>query len=137
MSEDKKQVVTGSGDKGGDSRPDLKELAAYANRGERPAYPLTAYEWLFWYECRDVYQDWRNKSQDEDKLRERKHAAVQHYERAKREDAELSEVTSRIANFWKKVEEAANDYRLARNDADRLDAADKMMCVVYGLLGGE
>lgn len=132
MSEDKKQVVTGSGDKGGDSRPDLKELAAYANRGERPAYPLTAYEWLFWYECRDIYQDWRNKTGDPDRLKARKEEAVVRYEKAKRENAEISEAARRVAELFKNIEETATAYRKQRS----LENADRLMNVVYGLLGG-
>ena len=119
-----------------ESSPDPKDLAAMAARGERPTQALTAYEWLFWFECRDIYQDWRNKAQDEESLRQRKYEAVQHYEAAKRERQELRDLSARCARLWKNVEDAAIEYRKARDDADRIDAADRMMNVIYGLLGG-
>ena len=117
-------------------RPDAKAIAALAARGEKPSFGMTSYEWLFWYECRDIYMDYQSRTADLDACTARKYEATARYEKAKRETAELSEMGRRVAALWKNIEEAATEYRKARNDGDRIDAADKMMNVVYGLLGG-
>lgn len=116
-------------------QPTTKTIAALAAKGEKPSFAMTAYEWLFWYECRDIYMDFASRTCDEDVCRDRKYQATVRYEKAKREEAELSELAARCAALWKNIEEAATEYRKARNDGDRIDAADKMMNVVYGLLG--
>lgn len=113
-------------------RPTVDELALLASKGTRPAQALTAYEWLFWYECRDIYQDWRNKTGDPDRLKARKEEAVVRYEKAKREKAEISEAANRVADLFRNIEETATAYRKQRS----LENADRLMNVVYGLLGG-
>lgn len=113
-------------------RPTVDELALLASKGTRPPQALTAYEWLFWYECRDIYQDWRNKTGDPDRLKARKEEAVVRYEKAKREKAEISEAANRVAELFKNIEETATAYRKQRS----LENADRLMNVVYGLLGG-
>lgn len=114
-------------------RPTIDELALMASKGIHPPQALTAYEWLFWYECRDIYQDWRNKTGDPDRLKARKEEAVVRYEKAKREAAEWAEATERLATVWKSIEAAGIAYRKDRS----LDNADRMMNIVYGLLGGD
>lgn len=113
-------------------RPTVDELALLASKGTRPTQALTAYEWLFWYECRDIYQDWRNKTGDPDRLKARKEEAVVRYEKAKREKAEISEAAARVAELFRNIEETATAYRKQRS----LENADRLMNVVYGLLGG-
>ena len=113
-------------------RPTVDELALLASKGTRPTQALTAYEWLFWYECQDIYQDWRNKTGDPDRLKARKEEAVVRYEKAKREKAEISEAAARVAELFKNIEETATAYRKQRS----LENADRLMNVVYGLLGG-
>ena len=138
MNEDKNTTFSGSGntpEKSG-NRPDAKVIAALAARGEKPSFGMTSYEWLFWYECRDIYMDYQSRTADLDTCTARKYEATARYEKAKRETAELSEMGRRVAALWKNIEEAATEYRKAKNDGDRIDAADKMMNVVYGLLGG-
>ena len=117
-------------------RPDAKAIAALAARGEKPSFGMTSYEWLFWYECRDIYMDYQSRTADLDTGTERKNQATARYEKAKREADELRDLSFRCAALWKNIEEAATEDRQARNDGDRIDAADKMMNVVYGLLGG-
>lgn len=116
-------------------RPTTKTIAALAAKGEKPSFGMTSFEWLFWYECRDIYQAYNNKTADLDTCTERKNQATARYEKAKRETEELRDLSFRCATLWKNIEEAATEYRQARNDGERIDAADKMMNVVYGLLG--
>jgi hypothetical protein len=57
---------------------------------------------------------------------------VVRYEKAKREKAEISNAASRVAELFKNIEETATAYRKQRS----LENADRLMNVVYGLLGG-
>lgn len=113
-----------------------KELSVMAYKGIKPTQALTGYEWLYWYTCRDIYADLRSGACDEETCQERKAAANVQYDKTKRETEELSDGIRRVAALWKNIEQAATEYHKARNDGERIDAADKMMNVVYGLLGG-
>ena len=115
------------------TRPTVQELSSLAAKGARPSEALTSYEWLLWYELRDIYSDWRNKSQDEERLKARKQDAVVRYETQKRKEAQHDDAMRRVAALFQNIEEAGIAYRKDRT----LDNADRLMNVVYGLLGGE
>ena len=115
------------------TRPTVAELSALAAKGQVPAFGLTYYEWLLWYELRDVYADWRAKTTSEDKLKARKEKAVIRYETLKTAEKTHSDDCRRIARLFRDIEEAGIAYRKERT----LENADALMNVVYGLLGGE
>ena len=115
------------------SRPTVQDLSSLAAKGAFPAYGMTYYEWLLWFELRDVYADWRQKAETEEKLKARKENAVARYEKLKASEKQHSDDCRRIGVFFQEVEAAAIAYRKERN----LDAADHLMNIVYGLLGGE
>ena len=115
------------------TRPTVQELSSLAAKGARPSEALTSYEWLLWYELRDIYSDWRNKSQDEERLKARKQDAVVRYETQKRKEAQHDDAMRRVAALFQNIEEVGIAYRKDRT----LDNADRLMNVVYGLLGGE
>lgn len=115
------------------TRPTVQELSSLAAKGARPSEALTSYEWLLWYELRDIYSDWRNKAQDEERLKARKQDAVVRYETQKRKEAQHDDAMRRVAALFQNIEEVGIAYRKDRN----LDNADRLMNVVYGLLGGE
>lgn len=115
------------------TRPTVQELFSLAAKGARPSEALTSYEWLLWYELRDIYSDWRNKAQDEERLKARKQDAVVRYETQKRKEAQHDDAMRRVAALFQNIEEVGIAYRKDRN----LDNADRLMNVVYGLLGGE
>lgn len=114
-------------------RPTVQELSSLAAKGTVPEYPMTANEWLLWYELRDIYKDWRDKTAGEDVLKARKEKAVVRFDEMKRKETQHREDCFRIAKLYKNIEETATAYRKDRS----LDNADRMMNVVYGLLGGE
>mgnify|MGYP006974614234 CR=1 FL=1 len=115
------------------TRPTVQELSSLAAKGARPSEALTSYEWLLWYELRDIYSDWWNKAQDEERLKARKQDAVVRYETQKRKEAQHDDAMRRVAALFQNIEEVGIAYRKDRN----LDNADRLMNVVYGLLGGE
>lgn len=114
-------------------RPTVQELSSLAAKGVRPKDGLTYYEWLIWYELRDIYSDWKNKTADEDVLKARKEKAVVRFDEMKRKETQHREDCFRIAKLYKKIEAAGIAYRKERT----LENADRLMNVVYGLLGGE
>ena len=115
------------------TRPTVAELSALAAKGQVPAFGLTYYEWLLWYELRDVYDEWRRKTTSEEKLKARKEKAVVRYEQLKTAEKTHSDDCRRIAQFFRDLEEVGIAYRKERTLAN----ADTLMNVVYGLLGGE
>lgn len=114
-------------------RPTVQELSALAAKGVRPKDGLTYYEWLIWYELRDIYSDWKNKAATEETLKARKQAAVSRYDKLRRIERTHSEDMRRVADLFKAIEAAAIAFRKERT----LENADRLMNVVYGLLGGE
>lgn len=115
------------------TRPTVQELSSLAAKGARPSEALTSYEWLLWYELRDIYSDWRNKTQDEERLKARKQDAVVRYEVQKRKEAQHDDAMRRVSKLFQNIEEVGIAYRKDRT----LDNADRLMNVIYGLLGGE
>lgn len=115
------------------TRPTVQEISSLAAKGQMPAFGMTYYEWLLWYELRDVYDEWRRKTTSEDKLKARKESAVARYDKLKTAEKTHSDDCRRIANLFKDIEEAGIAYRKERT----LDNADRLMNIVYGLLGGE
>lgn len=114
-------------------RPTVQELSALAAKGVRPKDGLTYYEWLIWYELRDIYSDWKNKTATEETLKARKQAAVSRYDSLRRIERTHSEDMRRVADLFKAIEAVGIAYRKDRT----LENADRLMNVVYGLLGGE
>lgn len=115
------------------TRPTVQELSALAAKGQMPAFGMTYYEWLLWYELRDVYADWRAKTASEEKLKARKESAVARYDKLKTAEKTHSDDCRRIAALFQSLEEVSTAYRKDRT----LENADALMNVVYGLLGGE
>ena len=115
------------------TRPTVQELSSLAAKGQMPAYGMTYYEWLLWYELRDVYDEWRRKTASEEKLKARKESAVARYDKLKTAEKTHSDDCRRIANLFRDIEKAGIAYRTERT----LDNADRLMNIVYGLLGGE
>lgn len=115
------------------SRPTVQELSSLAAKGVRPPQGLAYYEWLLWYELRDIYSDWKNKTSTEEALKARKQEAVSRYDKLRRIERTHSEDMRRVADLFKAIEAVGIDYRKDRT----LDNADRLMNVVYGLLGGE
>lgn len=114
-------------------RPTVQELSALAARGDRPDYPLTDAERLLWYELREVYRDWRKDASDLSGLKSRKEDAIVCYDKMVREAKQHTEDCARIAKLFKALDLAASDYQ--KNPA--METADRVMNIVYGLLGGE
>lgn len=119
------------------TRPTVQELSALAAKGNKPSMALAYYEALLWYELRDIYSDWRSQTSTEEALKARKQEAVIRYEKLKRIERTHSEDMRRVGELFQAVEAVGIDYRNAQTTEDRLDAADRMMNVIYGLLGGE
>ena len=115
-----------------DNRPSVEELSKLAAKGRKPDYGLTAAEWLLWYELRDIYADHRAGTHDPDRLKKRKEEAVVRYETMTTRDKEWREAAFRLAEVWKAVELTAAEYRKRPS----METADKMMNVLYGLIGG-
>ena len=115
------------------TRPTVQEISSLAAKGQMPAFGMTYYEWLLWYELRDVYDEWRRKTSSEEKLKARKEKAVVRYETLKTAEKTHSDDCRRIANLFRDIEAAGIAYRKERT----LENADVLMNVVYGLLGGE
>ena len=115
------------------SRPTVQELSSLAAKGVRPKDGLTYYEWLLWYELRDIYSDWKNKTSTEEALKARKQDAVSRYDKLRRIERTHSEDMRRVADLFKAIEAVGIAYRKDRT----LENADRLMNVVYGLLGGE
>ena len=115
------------------TRPTVQELSSLAAKGARPSEALTSYEWLLWYELRDIYADWKNKTSTEEALKARKQDAVSRYDKLRRIERTHSEDMRRVADLFKAIEAVGISYRKDRT----LDNADRLMNVVYGLLGGE
>ena len=115
------------------TRPTVQEISSLAAKGQMPAFGMTYYEWLLWYELRDVYDEWRRKTTSEEKLKARKESAVARYDKLKTAEKTHSDDCRRIANLFKDIEEAGIAYRKDRT----LDNADRLMNIVYGLLGGD
>ena len=115
-----------------ENRPSVEELSKLAAKGKKPDYPLTAAEWLLWYELRDIYSDLRAGTYDPDRLKERKEKAVLRFDSMTKKDREFRDAAFRMAETWKAVEETAAEYRKHPS----METADAMMNVIYGLLGG-
>ena len=115
------------------TRPTVQELSSLAAKGVRPKDGLTYYEWLLWYELRDIYSDWKNKTSTEEALKARKQDAVSRYDKLRRIERTHSEDMRRVADLFKAIEAVGISYRKERT----LENADRLMNVVYGLLGGE
>ena len=115
------------------TRPTVQEISSLAARAQMPAFGMTYYEWLLWYELRDVYADWRQKAETEEKLKTRKENAVARFEKLKATEKQHSDDCRRIARFFQEVEDAGITYRKERT----MENADALMNIVYGLLGGE
>lgn len=115
------------------TRPTVAELSSLAAKSTVPPYGLTYYEALLWYELRDIYDEWRRKTQPEEKLKARKETAVARYEKLKAAEKTHNDDCRRIAALFEAIEAAALTYQRERT----LDAADELMNIVYGLLGGE
>lgn len=114
-------------------RPTVQELSSLAAKGVRPQDGLTYYERLLWYELRDIYSDWKNKTSTEEALKARKQDAVSRYDKLRRIERTHSEDMRRVADLFKAIEAVGIAYRKDRT----LENADRLMNVVYGLLGGE
>ena len=115
------------------TRPTVQEISSLAAKGQFPAFCMTYYEWLLWYELRDIYDEWRRKADSEARLKARKENAVARYDKLKTAEKTHSDDCRRIANLFKDIEEAGIAYRKERT----LENADRLMNIVYGLLGGE
>ena len=113
-------------------RPTVQELSSLAAKGAKPTQGLAYYEWLLWYELRDIYSEWRSQTSTEESLKARKQDAVVRYDKLKRIERTHSEDMRRVAELFQAVEAVGIDYRKERT----LENADRLMNVVYGLLGG-
>lgn len=115
---------------GHQQRPTTDQIAACAARGRMPDAALTAYEWLLWYELRDVYNDFRSGAATKEDGEKRKQNAINRFDRLTAKDEEDRKTVFRCAELWRKMESAAAEYRKAPS----LETADKVMNIIYGIL---
>ena len=115
---------------GHQQRPTTDQIAACAARGRMPDAPLTDYERLLWYELRDVYNDFRSGTATKEEGEQRKQNAINRFDHLTGQAEEDRKTVFRCAELWRKVEEAASEYRKAPS----LETADRVMNVIYGIL---
>lgn len=105
------------------------EIAALASRSERPDKQMCCADWLLWYVLRDIYADYRSGKAGKDVCASRKQDALDIWYREHERNAQNSALVDRVVQLWKRVEEAADQYRLDRT----LQNADLMLIAMYGV----
>lgn len=106
---------------------DISKLAA---KNERPDSGMTYIDYLAWYILRDIYRDFKAGLIDRERGEERKRDALSIWECETQKVAQHRDDIFRVAELWKRVESAANAYRLDRT----LDNADKLIYAIYRVM---
>lgn len=108
-------------------------IVSYAAKGDRPEADMDEIDLVLWYKIRDIYREFRSGSLDKEEGAKRKKAAIDAFDEAWEKKCRDRDLVFRAANLWKAVEETATEYRRRPS----LETADRIMNVIYGLLGGE
>ena len=106
---------------------DISKLAA---KNERPESGMTYIDYLAWYILRDIYRDFKAGLIDKERGEERKREALSIWECETQKVKQHRDDIFRVAELWKRVESAADAYRLDRT----LDNADKLIYAIYGIM---
>lgn len=105
-------------------------ISKLAAKNERPESGMTYIDYLAWYILRDIYRDFKAGLIDKERGEERKRDALSIWECETQKVKQHRDDIFRVAELWKRVESAADAYRLDRT----LDNADKLIYAIYGIM---
>lgn len=105
------------------------QISQLAAKQEMPADGMTCTDWLLWYMLRDIYRDFKAGRLDAEKGSERKKHSLSIWEKESFRVRQLNELADSAGKMWKRVEMAANAYRLNRS----LQNADKLIEAIYNV----
>lgn len=105
------------------------QISQLAAKQEMPEDGMTCTDWLLWYMLRDIYRDFKAGRLDAEKGAERKQHSLSIWEKESFRVRQLNELADSAGKMWKRVEMAANAYRLDRT----LQNADKLIEAIYNV----
>ena len=105
------------------------QISQLAARQEMPPDGMTYVDWLLWYMLRDIYRDFKAGRLDAEKGAERKQHSLSIWEKESFRVRQLNELADSAGKMWKRIEMAANAYRLNRS----LQNADKLIEAIYNV----
>lgn len=105
------------------------QISQLAAKQEMPQDGMTYVDWLLWYMLRDIYRDFKAGRLDAEKGAERKQHSLSIWEKESFRARQLNELADSAGKMWKRIEMAANAYRLNRS----LQNADKLIDAIYNV----
>ena len=105
------------------------QISQLAARQEMPPDGMTYVDWLLWYMLRDVYRDFKAGKLDAQKGAERKQHSLSIWEKESFRVRQLNELADSAGKLWKRIETAADTYRLNRT----LQNADRLIEAIYNV----
>lgn len=93
-----------------------------------PDGPIRPWDWLAWYQLRDLYRDYRAGKISTEQGNNMKRSIFKYRNEQIFRDTENTKASSNLARFWVKISDAARTYC----KDPTIDHADKFVEAVYG-----